>query len=435
MSLFPNRIALILGPEESSLTQRVFQIVSPLFNDVVFVPHSACIGDIFQKISLTPTVILGIHQRDSQTESKFLSNCKDLLSSRVPIIIISDADDNDFRTWALSQGVLDVYTIEIAEKKLEDTLYELLFVPDPRSLSGKLLCVEDSTTQQKIIAKFLQESNLDVVFTNDVNKAIQELKDKNFDLILVDFLLPGELTGLDLIKYLRKQVKDYDIPIIVMTAFGDEKRKEICLRSGADGFLIKPFTKEELLFTIKNLLQRYLRTKDLMREIEYLREKAIKDPLTGAYNRSILELIVTEIERAYVRERKESNLSLFMFDIDDFKKINDIYGHIFGDFVLKTIAEIVNQKIRKTDYCIRYGGEEFLVLLMGCDVNEAYLKADEVRKEIESAKPNNIVVTVSIGVSGGKVGNFDELKKIIDRADVALYRAKRGGKNRVEILL
>lgn len=249
----------------------------------------------------------------------------------------------------------------------------------------------------------------------------------------MDFFFPGELTGLDLVKYLRKQIKDYDIPIIVMTSYGDEKRKEQCLRSGADGFLTKPFSKEELIFTLKNLLQRYFRIRELTEQIETLKEKTLRDPLTGVYNRSALEAIVSELERSYARDNIIHTVSLVILDIDNFKKINDTYGHLFGDFVLKNIGEIISSKIRKTDYCIRYGGEEFLILLIKCDQDQALAKAEEIRSSIEMANPNKVKVTVSLGVASGSVTGAEELHKLIELADRALYTDKMKGKNRVEV--
>lgn len=249
----------------------------------------------------------------------------------------------------------------------------------------------------------------------------------------MDFFFPGELTGLDLVKYLRKQIKDYDIPIIVMTSYGDEKRKEQCLRSGADGFLTKPFSKEELIFTLKNLLQRYFRIRELTEQIETLKEKTLRDPLTGVYNRSALEVIVSELGRSYARDNIIHTVSLIILDIDNFKKINDTYGHLFGDFVLKNIGEIISSKIRKTDYCIRYGGEEFLILLIKCDQDQALAKAEEIRSSIEMANPNKVKVTVSLGVASGSVTGAEELHKLIELADRALYTDKMKGKNRVEV--
>jgi diguanylate cyclase len=172
--------------------------------------------------------------------------------------------------------------------------------------------------------------------------------------------------------------------------------------------------------------------KKLQSSLTVIREMAIHDDLTGFYNRShLMDIIETEINRSV---RTGSVFSLAMIDIDKFKKINDTYGHQIGDQVLRTFAAVIRSILRKTDFCGRYGGEEFLIVLTQTDLQAANVFAERIRKSVENSffpdlGPDSRV-TVSIGLAQHQTQ--ENIEKTISRADDALYRAKNGGRNRVE---
>lgn len=174
---------------------------------------------------------------------------------------------------------------------------------------------------------------------------------------------------------------------------------------------------------IENITERKLAEEELKR-------LATTDKLTGAYNRTKSEEIIgREIERA---KRYNQPLSIIIFDIDRFKKVNDSYGHSAGDYVLKTMANIVRKNIRKIDYFVRWGGEEFMILSSETQLDKAHTLAERIRNIIESYKFENVgKVTVSLGVTEFKEGDTGD--SFIKRADDAMYEAKRKGRNRVEV--
>ncbi len=195
----------------------------------------------------------------------------------------------------------------------------------------------------------------------------------------------------------------------------------------------KPFTEEDGKI-LKNLA--FIFSFIVREEIEKqkLIEKAIKDHLTKIYNRLYLEEeAVREIEKA---RRYSYPVSLIMFDLDEFKRVNDTFGHSYGDQVLVSFAKLLKSKIRGTDIPVRYGGEEFVVLLPYTFVDEAYHVAERIRKEFEnmefSFNGQKIRLTVSAGVSAGRRGEYS-LEELISMADRAMYRAKKEGRNRVEV--
>ena len=168
------------------------------------------------------------------------------------------------------------------------------------------------------------------------------------------------------------------------------------------------------------------------KSIEIIREMAIRDELTGVYNRRhVMELLDYEKNRS---SRGGGIFCLAMLDIDHFKNVNDMYGHLAGDAVLRAVATMLDQTLRSTEICGRYGGEEFLIVLAQTDIKGALICAERVRTNIENTLfPDlgpDFKVTVSIGLSEYHIR--EDVEKIISRADEALYRAKKGGRNRVE---
>jgi len=195
-----------------------------------------------------------------------------------------------------------------------------------------------------------------------------------------------------------------------------------------------PFSEEDgkilksLAFVFSFIIREEIRIKKLF-------ERAIKDPLTGLYNRYFLEEQgKVEIDRA---KRYGYPISLIMFDLDDFKRVNDTYGHQEGDRVLVRFARILKSKVRSTDMPVRYGGEEFIVLLPNTTPSEALLVAERIRKLMESTSfrfgSEEIRITVSAGIASCDSPDCS-LDKLIYQADKAMYEAKRNGKNRVHVI-
>ncbi|WP_457601014.1 GGDEF domain-containing protein [Hydrogenivirga sp.] len=195
----------------------------------------------------------------------------------------------------------------------------------------------------------------------------------------------------------------------------------------------KPFTEEDgkilrsLAFIFSFIVKEEIEKRRLL-------EKAIRDHLTQLYNRFYLEEAGRrEIERA---KRYGFPISLLMFDLDNFKQVNDRYGHHAGDMVLVRFARVISASVRNTDMPVRYGGEEFVVLLPHTHPEEAVKVADRIRREFEKSvirvDGDVVRLTVSAGVSSCESGECT-LEELIDRADRAMYEAKRRGKNRVEV--
>ena len=229
------------------------------------------------------------------------------------------------------------------------------------------------------------------------------------------------------LKDVKKYAYDYDI------FFENKKLGKIIFEfekklSDKDVYFLNILTKK-LSLPLGASLYRYLQLKKHEEKEKVLYEKSIKDPLTGLYNRNFLyEFLEKKIKEA---KRYKFPLTLAVIDIDFFKKINDTYGHLVGDCVLKELAKILTDEFRGSDIVVRFGGEEFIVILPFSDLKEACSRFEELRKKIEEKRfcDEKLNVTVSIGATEFKQN--DSLDTFIDRADKNLYEAKNKGRNRV----
>ena len=184
---------------------------------------------------------------------------------------------------------------------------------------------------------------------------------------------------------------------------------------------------------INHLREKLVKTNiELSKANETIRHSAIIDELTQVYNRRQM-IRILQREKA-LADRGEPSFSLCIFDLDDFKRVNDTFGHLMGDLVLKTVVQAIKDNVREVDYIARYGGEEFVVILAYPDLHDALICAQRL-KELTSSLifpglPDDFRITISIGVS--KYEPAESIDALIGRADAALYRAKMCGKNRIE---
>lgn len=208
----------------------------------------------------------------------------------------------------------------------------------------------------------------------------------------------------------------------------------------SNNFDLSPELLDEIQLNIEEIIKGFpiseTNKMDVIKKINFMyshtKHLSVTDPLTGLYNRRHFDNM---IEREFLRAQRYSNdLSVAVIDVDFFKKVNDTYGHLCGDYVLKEVAYLTLQTFRKTDMVFRYGGEEILVILTETPLEKAIIPLERLRKAIENYPfnydNNDIHVTVSIGVESlnENVGCFEEL---IDNADKALYYAKENGRNQV----
>jgi diguanylate cyclase (GGDEF)-like protein len=240
------------------------------------------------------------------------------------------------------------------------------------------------------------------------------------ELILLDVEMP-ELSGYDVCRDLRKNSDTAKIPIIFVTGKDSVEEEEYGLSMGAVDYITKPIHPSIVKARVKTHIA-------LKQQYALLEKIALRDQLTKLYNRNHLaDALEAKISYSV---RHKIPISIILLDIDYFKAINDTYGHLVGDDVLKEVANIINDNTRKEDVAARFGGEEFILVLDNCRLEDARLKAEQLRYEIEHYYPVGIDTTASFGVV-----ELDEQEEscssFLNKADQALYAAKEAGRNKV----
>ncbi|MGC2111830.1 MAG: diguanylate cyclase [Candidatus Korobacteraceae bacterium] len=298
-----------------------------------------------------------------------------------------------------------------------------------------VLVAEDDPVYQRALQHFLTRNGYEVQIASDGLAALAEAcSPQGPRLLLLDWMMPG-LQGPEVCRQLRERPSEHYQYILLLTSKDTTADIVTGLEAGADDYLTKPFDASELLARVR-VGARILKLHDsLMAAQEALRFQATHDPLTGLWNRgALLELVRTESERA---QRRSDSLSLFMIDLDHFKRVNDEYGHLAGDDVLRQIALRLSLSIRPYDVLGRYGGEEFIVATSELNSERPPQFAERLRAAISSASifasQIQIGITISVGVATATPHRGDTVEQLIRRADEALYIAKRNGRNRVEL--
>lgn len=290
-----------------------------------------------------------------------------------------------------------------------------------------VLVIEDHQDQRDLLAIVLQREGYRVVSAANGVEALEKLETENVQIALSDIMMP-KMDGFELIKRIRSNPEYKSIYLILITARIQEGDRVRGLDLGADDYITKPFSFSELLARIRV----GSRVVQYQQHLEYQTQI---DSLTGLFNRRAFEKkIGEEFERA---KRYDNPLSLLILDIDNFKIINDTYGHHGGDAALIKISETLREKTRQSDFPSRYGGEEFVLILPETDQASALQVANKIHEEIRSttfgtsSRPFDL--TVSIGLSSTSNKPYSNWRQMLDDADQALYVAKKTGKDRVEI--
>lgn len=314
-----------------------------------------------------------------------------------------------------------------------------LQIEGPQMSKAKILLVEDDKLQARFTKEYLESIGYEVVWVDEGKLAIKAVKTQPIDLILLDRILP-DLDGNEICRWLKLNQDTKGIPVIMLTVKRTTSEKIEGFEAGADDYLPKPYNKTELNARIyaalrTKALQDELREKN--RQLEEVLSKvevlAITDPLTELYNRRHFESLIEKEFNKTIRYKKPT--SCILIDIDYFKSINDEYGHRKGDQILKEIAAVIKNCVRKVDTVARWGGEEFIILLPETNKEQAIKAAERIIDTMRNHEFLGISkkITVSIGIASVPDISVESAEKLIDACDNALYEAKRKGRDRIEV--
>ncbi len=298
----------------------------------------------------------------------------------------------------------------------------------------KVLVADDEIVSRRLIETSVRRWGYDAVVASDGLEASQILHGPDAPkLAVLDWLMPG-LDGIQLCRQLRQEREDSYTYVILLTAKHSQSDVVQGLEAGADDYITKPFDPQELRVRLRTGKRILCLLDQLTSARETLRELAARDPLTSLWNHnSIIELLTNELNRA---DRQGASVGIVLADLDRFKAINDTYGHLVGDEVLRDAAQFMSSAIRPYDAVGRLGGEEFLIVLPGCDQINAVSHAERLRSALKRITVNtlsgSIHFSASFGVTVvGPEARVDALTAI-RTADSAMYAAKHAGRDRVE---
>ncbi len=354
---------------------------------------------------------------------KLASQAQEGLEQKLPLLFFSlHETDTPTRLAAVRAGGQEFLTGTLEASSLLEKIEVLTCVAQYEPY--KVLIIDDSRAQATHTERVLNAAGIVTRTLLDPIQAMPELAEFQPDLIILDMYMPG-CTGTELAKVIRHNDRYVSVPIIYLSAEDDQDKQLDAMSEGGDDFLTKPIKPRHLITTVRNRAAR----------ARNLKARMVRDSLTGLYNHThILQLL----EDCSFRSRREGKpLCFAMLDIDHFKKVNDSHGHPMGDRVIKSLALFLKQRLRKTDFIGRYGGEEFAIVMPDTDIHSAHKVLEEIRHRFAEihypAQPADLFCTFSAGVVC--LGAHDDSLMLASQADNALYRAKHAGRNQVHSAL
>ena len=291
---------------------------------------------------------------------------------------------------------------------------------------NSVLIVDDEVLNITALTNILNEEYT-VYVTKEGEKAMQLAYDVKPDVILLDIVMPG-ISGFEVITGLKENEATQNIPVIFVTGLKENEDEELGLTLGAADYITKPFNESIVKLRVGNQIK-------MINQVRTIERLSITDALTNTSNRRHFDI---RLKQEWLRSQRDgTSVSLMFLDIDNFKNVNDRYGHLFGDKILKNVADNIKHCLKRSlDVAARWGGEEFAVLLTNTPMSGALYLADEIRKTVEkrvvqSDELKDVYVTISIGVNSLVPKADSSLYDFIDKTDKSLYKAKKTGKNRV----
>ncbi|MCJ8305267.1 diguanylate cyclase [Shewanella sp.] len=345
-----------------------------------------------------------------------------LLEHNIPTIVYTQEYSTEIREILLDKCVLEY----LIKKPNSDLLYSTRLIERVyKNNFIKALIVDGSESFRNKLAGNLQQFGLESLQSSDAKTTLELLKThSDIQVVLIDLDISGDIQGVELVEDIREHFPSTMLGVLGMTPHGYNSQLSIeFLKKGANDFITKPFVKEQLNLRIMQVLEM----------LDTIQEKSIEatiDPLTQLKNRRALEVESKVMIQSALIEN--SPLSVAMIDIDNFKVVNDTFGHDVGDDVLKLISKVLKSNFRKKDLVVRNGGEEFCVVLDDLTLEKSIDIFEKLIKKIESTpyEKNGVVINITVSI-GLFHGIKNDIKSMLSLADKNLYVAKENGRNKL----
>jgi two-component system cell cycle response regulator len=433
---------------EAKLTAEYFEVVTGFNGMEAIAKTEECAPDII----LLDVMMPGMDGFEACRRIK--SNPK---TAHVPVIMVTALDQPSDRVAGLEAGADDFLTKPVDdaalfarvrslvrlkmmtdELRMRESTGQSMGLLDPAETlidnnpTGRILVIEDRPESVAWFNNALKPAN-EVAAVDTFEEALVRVKGGDYDLIVVSLGMRG-FDGLRLCSQLRSLPEGRNVPILVVVSEGERRKLTQALEMGVNDYLTRPVDKNELTARVRTQLRKKRYADRLRHNVQLSLEMAITDQLTGLHNRRYMERHLSNLISNAGRTGRP--LAFLIMDIDYFKSVNDTHGHDIGDEVLREFSARIWANVRGIDLACRYGGEEFVVVMPDTDISFAYMVAERLRRSVEatpfeiSRDPKKLNVTISIGIAASE-GEKDTAEALLHRADQALYRAKRDGRNRV----
>lgn len=371
-----------------------------------------------------------------------LDLCRELRASTAhhftPVIVISGDADERLLKEGFAAGVTDYF--DKSQGYPAFGKFIKAFCQRNRGLVGNALYVEDSRTAATVTIRILDKHGLKVTHVTSAEEALALLTRTSkgeaglepFDIVITDLYLKDAMTGGDLLHALRNRLhySQQALPVLMITGNDDARTQVEAFHAGANDFVNKPLIEEIMMARIRSLLLIKHQYDALEQQALAMERIATTDSLTGVRNRHYL----LEHGDRQLESSGGKDFWVMIVDIDHFKKINDTKGHLVGDHVLAAMGTLLNEQFPDA-MVVRFGGEEFAVVLTSCQREEAMQRGETLRRVTEALVPDGVPVTISIGIAGVEDHSGTDLNTLLGTADKALYASKENGRNRVTITM
>ena len=350
------------------------------------------------------------------------------LSPAQVCLLVTSSIDGLVTQSAIEQGVTACFS-KLDFSALEDFVAHFSQSASIK-LRGHVLLVEDSDTNVYVYGGALKKMGLTFDHCADAETAQAFIQTRSYDLVVTDFHLKGQGDGFAVLREVRDKANpNAQTPVLVISYMNTPARRFQLLLNDANDFFSKDGLLEEFEVRVAHLIANHAALKKIAQQYEAMQTLAIKDSLTKLYNRHYLASAKDEVITA--ANKTNAPLSLLLVDIDYFKKVNDTYGHIFGDQLLEQLASELKRFFADHPLIFRMGGEEFLVMLPNVSHAQSIDQANRFCQHVSARQLSGIHVTVSIGVASETALQPDSFERLCVEADAALYQAKHLGRNQV----
>jgi len=378
--------------------------------------------DILKRENIS--LILTVMELEEGSSVDFIKALNESEFKNIPVVVITGNDSLEDRKRMYDLGIVDYILKKSEREQIKNNLavFRRDYPVAEKMNKLRYAVLDDNKMDRKIIERIFAVNDITNVAFYDSEKSLVE-SGENYDVYIIDLVLENT-SGDKVIMKLRE--KDPGSVVIAVSGIDNVKTVSRVLSIGADDYLTKPFNYELFIARLKTNIRAFMLMQELRKKKEELEKMAVTDSLTALFNRRhIYDRLRQEAEKV---ERYSSKFSILMFDIDFFKRINDLHGHQFGDIVLRKVADAIKQSIRNVDIAGRYGGEEFLIILPEIQIKGAVTVAERIRSTVE--KTDTGVPDLKVTVSGGAAEYLNgDVEELVKKADKLMYEAKESGRN------